>query len=60
MYDKRNCICGRNIPGILFFLFLFFNIHITGFLVQLHNNYICAPCFMNKKCNPEWLTVTGQ
>lgn len=43
-----------------FFLFLFFNIHITGFLVQLHNNYICAPCFMNKKCNPEWLTVTGQ
>lgn len=44
----------------LVFFFLFFNIHIIDFLVQLHNNYICAPCFTHKKCNPEWFTVTGQ
>lgn len=49
---------GENI--VVFFFFLFFNVHIIDFLVQLHNNYICAPCFMHKKYNTEWFTVTGQ
>lgn len=43
-----------------FFFSLFFNIHVIDFLVQLHSNYICATCFMHKKYNPEWFTVTGQ
>lgn len=43
----------------LVFFSPFFNIHIIDFLVQLHNNYIYAPCFMHKKCNPAWFIVTG-